>query len=74
MTERGSERAALEVHVHAEARETGDTIGEVELPADLQLLLLLGREDAIEEVARRLRHELLAVRERNEVAVYAHHG
>ena len=51
--ERGRERVALEVDVHAKARETGNAVREVELAVDLELLLLLGREDAVEERARR---------------------
>ena len=66
------ERAALEVDVHAEAREAGHAVREVELAVDLELLLLLGREDAIEEVPRRVRHDLLLVRERHEIAVDTH--
>ena len=57
--ERGGERVALEVDVHAEAREAGNAVREVELPVHLELLLLLGGEDAVEEVARVLRHDLL---------------
>jgi hypothetical protein len=44
---------ALEVDVDAEAREAGDAVGEVELPLDLEVLLLLAREDLV--------HELLGV-------------
>ena len=50
--EGGAERLALEVDVHAEAREAGDRVREVELPLDLELLLLLGREDPVEQLTR----------------------
>ena len=72
--ERGRERVALEVDVHAEAREAGNAVGEVELAVDLEVLLLLGREDAVEERPRRVGHDLLLVRERSEVAVHADGG
>ena len=43
----------------------GKRIGEVELPVELELLLLLGREDPVERLARRLGVERLgAVRRR----------
>ena len=74
MTERRGERVALEVDVHAEPSEAGNAVREVELAVDLEALLLLGREDAVEERARRVRHDLLLVREGREVAVHAHGG
>src|SRR4051794_28903873 len=43
----GTDRLALEVDVDTEAREAGNRMREVELPLDLQLLLLLAREDAV---------------------------
>ena len=49
--------SALEVDVDAEAREAGNRMREVELPLDLELLLLLAREDAVEELLRVLRRE-----------------
>ena len=69
--ERGRERIALEVDVHAKAREAGNAVREVELPVHLELLLLLGGEDAIEEAARVVGHDLVAV-ERRQIAVHAH--
>ncbi len=48
-TEGGAEALALEVDVDAEAGEAWDRIGEIELALDLELLLLLGREDPIQE-------------------------
>ena len=53
--ERRSERLALEVDVDAEAGEAGDGVRGVDLPLDLELLLLLGREDAVEQLLRVLR-------------------
>ena len=58
--------------VDAEPCEPGDAIGEVELPIDLELLLLLGGEDAIEERARVVGHDLLDVGKRGEIAVDPH--
>ena len=65
------EAVALEVDVDAEAGDAGDGIGEVDLPVDLEPLLLLGREDAIEKVARLLRREHVEVLERREAAAHA---
>ena len=55
------EAVALEVDVDAEAGDAGDGVGEVDLAVDLEPLLLLGREDAIEKVARLVRREGLEV-------------
>ena len=52
--ERGAERLALEEDVDAEARDARDRVREVDLAVDLEPLLLLGREDAVEQVARLL--------------------
>jgi hypothetical protein len=56
-TERSADRLPLEVDVDTEARQAGNRMGEVELPFDLELLLLLAREDAVEELLRVLRCE-----------------
>ena len=56
--ERGADARALEVGVDAEAGEARDRVGEVELAVGLEQLLLLGREDAVDQVARLLRREL----------------
>ena len=48
--ERRSERLALEVDVDAEAGEAGHGMREVELARDLELLLLFGRKDAVDEL------------------------
>jgi hypothetical protein len=50
--ERRPERLALEVDVDAEASEAGNGVRGVDLPLDLELLLLLGREDAVEQLLR----------------------
>ena len=44
-----AEALALEIDVDAEAREARDRVRDVDLPVDLQVLLLLGREDAVEQ-------------------------
>src|SRR5581483_9305958 len=49
--ERGAEGLALEEHVDAEARDTRDRVREVELPSELEPLLLVTRENAVEQVA-----------------------
>ena len=50
--ERGREAAALIEGVDAEAGDAADAVGEVELPAELQVLLLLGRRDAVDQLAQ----------------------
>src|SRR5207247_8674710 len=52
--ERSADRLALEVDVDAEAREAGDRVREVELTVQLEVLLLLAREDAVQELLRLL--------------------
>ena len=52
-----ADRLPLEIDVHAEAGEAGDRVREVELALDLEVLLLLAREDAVEELLRVLRRE-----------------
>ena len=47
--EGGADGRALKVGVDAEAREAGNRVGEVDLPARLEGLLLLGREDPVDE-------------------------
>jgi hypothetical protein len=71
-TEGGTEALALEVDVHAEAREARDRVREVELPVDLELLLLLGREDPVEEPLVLVGRELAELLEAHEMAVHAH--
>ena len=55
--EGGAERLALEVDVDAEAGEAGNGMRRVDLPLDLELLLLLGGEDAVEQLLRVLGRE-----------------
>ncbi len=50
--ERGAERLALEVDVDAEAGQTRHVVRGVDLTLDLELLLLLGREHAVEQLLR----------------------
>src|SRR5712691_1322776 len=52
-----TDRFPLEIDVHTEAGEAGDRVGEIELALDLEVLLLLAREDAVEEVLRLLLRE-----------------
>ena len=56
--ERGADGRALEVGVDAEAREAGNRVREVDLPARLEDLLLLGREDPVHERPDLLRRQL----------------
>ena len=51
--ERGREALALVVRVDAEAGEPADAVGEVELAVQLEMLLLLGRGDAVDELRAR---------------------
>ena len=48
---------ALEEDVDAEAGDAGDRVREIDLPVDLEPLLLLGREDAVEELLRVVRRQ-----------------
>ena len=68
--EGGGEGVALEIDVDTEARDARDRIGEVDLTVDLEPLLLLRGEDAIEKVARLLRREGLELLERAELAAH----
>jgi hypothetical protein len=65
------EAVALEIDVDAEAGDAGDGVGEVDLAIDLEPLLLLRREDAIEKVARFLRREGLELLQRRQLAADA---
>ena len=67
----GGERVALKVDVDAEAGDAGDGVGEVDLAVDLEPLLLLGREHAIEKVARLLGSEGLELLQRRQPAAHA---
>ena len=69
--ERGADGAALEVDVDAEAREAGDAVREVELPLDLEVLLLLAREDPVDELLRVLGRQLVVFVEARHLAVHA---
>ena len=54
-----SDRLALVVDVDAEARDSRHRVGEVELALQLEVLLLLAREDPVEERTRVIRGERL---------------
>src|SRR4029077_20105494 len=51
----------LPVHVHAEAREARDRVCEVDLAVELELLLLLGGENAVEQLLRAAGRQRAAV-------------
>src|SRR5262249_2997455 len=51
-TERGADRFALEVDVDAEAREPRNRIREVELTVELEMLLLLAGQNAVQQLLR----------------------
>ena len=53
--EGAGEALALRVDVDAEAGDAGDRVGEVELAVDLETLLLLARDDPVEELPGRVR-------------------
>jgi hypothetical protein len=68
-----ADAVALEVGVDAEAREPRNRVGEVDLPARLENLLLLGREDPVHEGSDLLGCQLRVVRKALEVTVDADH-
>ena len=71
--EGGADGRALKVGVDTEAREAGNRMREVDLPARLEGLLLLGREDAVHHRPRLFRRQLLVVGQPLEAAVDADH-
>ena len=72
--EGGAERAALEVDVDAEAGEAGNRVRGVDLALDLELLLLLGREHAVEQLLRDVRGQRRNALEALELAADANRG
>ena len=66
-----SERLALVVGADAEAAEAAHAVREVELPVELETLLLLGGRDAVDQLPRRLGIEHRCVLERLDVTVHA---
>ena len=66
-TERCTDRFALVVDVDAEARDSRHRIGEVEPASQLEMLLLLAREDAVEKGTRVVRGERLEALGANDV-------
>ena len=69
--ERCGHALALVVGVDAEAGEAADAVREVELALELQVLLLLGRRDAVDELAHGLGVEHREVVEQLDVTVHA---
>ena len=67
--ERGGQALALEEGVDAESRQTRDGVREVDLAPSLEMLLLLGRDDAVEQRARLLRGKLVVFDKPFELAV-----
>ena len=72
--ERRGKRFLLEVHVDAEAREPGNRVREVELPLDLQMLLSLAREDAVQELLRVLPAQRFVAVKTLDLAAHPNHG
>ena len=68
--DRAAHRPALPEHVAAEARQSLEAEGEVELVLLLELLLLRLVEDAVGEALRVLGRELLELAQRRELAVH----
>jgi hypothetical protein len=68
-----AERLALPVHVHAEAREARNRMREVDLAAHLEVLLLLGGEDPVEQLLRDLGGQRRDFLQGLELAAHAHH-
>ena len=64
-------RLALVVGVDTEAGEPANPVGEVELALELELLLLLGRRDAVDQLPRQVRVEHREVLEQLDVPVHA---
>ena len=70
--EGGAECLALPVDVHTEAREAGDGMREVDLAIQLEVLLLLGREDAVEQLLRDIGRQRRDLLQRLQLPAYAH--
>ncbi len=69
--ESSRKRLALVVGTDTEPAETSHAVREVELTVELQILLLLGRRDPVDELACEVRVEYGEVGERLDVPVYA---
>ena len=72
--ERRRQALALVVRVDAEAGEPADAVGEVELAVQLEQLLLLGRGDAIDELAHEIGRQHRKLGQQLDVPVQAHGG
>src|SRR5262245_24014129 len=68
--EGGADALPLEVHVDAEPGDARNRVRKVELPADLEELLLLGRKDAVEHLPRVLGAELVVPLEGRQLAAH----
>jgi hypothetical protein len=68
-TDRGGDRAALPIDVAAEAGETLDAEGQIELVLFLELLLLPLVQDAVRQALRVLGHLHVELREGGQLAV-----
>jgi hypothetical protein len=66
-----AETLALEIDVDAKAREAWDRVGDVDLAVDLQVFLLLGREDAVKQPLGVVSREARELLEPLEAAVQA---
>ena len=69
--EDGGDRVPLEEDVDAEPGDAGDRVREVDLPVDLEALLLLGVEDAVEELLGVVRRQLRQLLEDGHFAAHA---
>ena len=72
--EHGGDRVPLEEDVDAEPGDAGDRVREVDLPVDLEALLLLGVEDAVEELLGVVRRQLRQLLEDGHFAAHACDG
>jgi hypothetical protein len=72
--EGGAEHRLLEEDVDAQAADAGDLVRHVDVPLRLEDLLLLGREDPVEQLARLLAGQQLVVLECLEMTAAADDG
>ena len=72
-TKRSAHARTLEIRVDTETRESGNRIGEVQLTTGFEELLLLGREDPVDERPRLFRCGRVVVGETLKLSVDADH-